>query len=211
MRYSIRDYEDGWNHLGLLEKPTNPLDKAQEYESLVFGDRDGDGLRYWIPALYLLAGKTNDAARSIDRHHKTHPDECRQSSPIFLLAKLYVHLIQEDDFSAQSKTAKIVRLLYTSNPFVIEVLLNLTIKNQEISFLSNHTHYEYAASFPSWLYEILKIDKQSVLMDIYASPFNQAFINGYLTFRGELNNLRPGPKRQQVLSEEQYFLDLMTK
>ena len=211
MRYSIQDYRESWKHLGLLDKPHNPLDKAQEYESLVFGDRDGDGLRYWIPSLYLLAGRIKDAARSIERHHKTNPDEYRQSSPIFLLAKLYVHLLQDDDVTAQSETAKIVRLLYTSNPFVIEVLLNITIKNKEISFFSNHTHYEYAASFPSWLYDILDIDKKRVLMDIYASPFNQAFIDGYLTFRDELNNLRPGPKRQQVLSEEQYFLDLMTK
>lgn len=64
MRYTIDDYRDGWKVLGILDKPSNPLMLAENFEALVFGDRDGDGVRFWLPALYLLGGKFDEALRN---------------------------------------------------------------------------------------------------------------------------------------------------
>lgn len=210
MRYTVYDYQRSWDNIGLLDKSLDPVALADKLETQIFGERDGDGARYWIPALYLLAGNIVEAERSIERHFKTYLNEYTLFAPEFITIALLVHVKKEKVMPVSGTGSKLLRRLMATNQYVIPLVLGTKIDNKNISDSSNHSHYEYAASFPDWFYGLWNDEDTKILSTMVNNVFNQSFAATWEKYRNELLNLRPGERRSLLIEERSYFLELMT-
>lgn len=207
--YTRWDYQQGWEHLGFLSAPDDPVELANEFEATVFGDRDGDGLRFWIASLYLLGGDHDNAIRSVERHQAAFADQALDVAPEWLGAAMLAYIKQYQDCPMQTQQAQFLRRLHAANPYITPLILGDAIPDTSLKGRSNHTHFEYAKSFPDWWYDLWTEADRSVLRKASNSLFHQQFITTWASFQRELSGLRVGNARTQLVSQMHYYLGIM--
>ncbi|GHG06983.1 hypothetical protein [Thalassotalea marina] len=211
MRYSITDYQEGWEHLGILKTPADPHKLAQMFEAKIYGDRDGDGIRFWIPSLYILGGDIDTAKMYIDRYLEDYPDEYFLAAPQFIVSSLLIFIKTNKSCHINSTGDKHLRKMQAANLYLLPIILGRDITDKKISNLTNHSHFEFAASFPQWFYDLWTNEDKEILAKASDTVFNNMFIKTINEFRKELASLKPGQQRSDLIREQDYFLSLMTQ
>ena len=168
-------YEEDWEYLGLLPKPTNPKEMAEKWESEVFGDRDGEGKRYWIPALYLLADDSDNALMYFYRFELSYLEEAINSCPEYLMCSLLAYIRQHGNLSFNSDGGFIMRRLYASNPYLIELIFELVPKPKDYWHPTNLHTLEYAMHLPQWTYDLWNEEDKSILKGAFKSTEFKSF------------------------------------
>lgn len=175
----IIDYQSDWKFLGLLPEPVNPAELALEWENEVEGKRDGEGKRFWIPSLFLLAGQVKKALAYCKRYEKRHLDESMTSMPEYLLCYLLALMMSDRskrvlDFDAAG--GFLMRRLYGANPYMMLILLERQYKPKPHWHPSNVYGSHYAENIPHWIYDLWSAENKNRLVEAYDSEEFQYYI-----------------------------------
>lgn len=140
--------------LNLQDEPTDPLKLIKQWKASIAKTRDRKGKRYWLPALYILAGEY-DKARLQYQKLLTQwlKDEQVFDSLEFIWAGILSELSTTEvtQIKASSRVANLVRCLY-SNPFALKIMLkdDTVTPFNKTHRGSNKCTYSWAVSHPEW-------------------------------------------------------------
>jgi hypothetical protein len=202
-------YEDDWEYLGLLPIPANPAVLAEQWKTEVLGSRDGEGKRFWIPALLLLANENQKALLYCSRYEKAQVDEVMDSAPEYLMCYLLAKIKDFDNTYFNSSAAFIMRRLYGSNPYILPLLLNQPPINKDYWHFRNTSTLEYAENLPYWLFELWLPEDTLKLKAAYESIEFASFMNTDDCLWKMASDLPVGQNISEALARHQSYRDVM--
>ncbi|MBB1371324.1 hypothetical protein [Pseudoalteromonas sp. SR45-4] len=140
--------------LNLQDEPTDPLKLIKQWKASIARTSDINGKRYWLPAMYLLAGK-HDKARLqyLELLTQFLKDDQVFDSLEFIWAAILSELPTAaiTHIKSSSRVANLVRCLY-SNPFALKIMLkdNTVTPFNKTHRGTNKASYSWAVSHPNW-------------------------------------------------------------
>lgn len=166
----------------------------KEYEK--FGDiGDGYGKRYLLGPLYLLLGDIAGALKSFEWYDENFPDD--SGDPFQYLCWSLTLYKSGDLTGAEVK----LRQTMLTNLYIFPELLGIKQERLDIWHSSNDEEPEYILEGPL---ELLALWDEPALLwakKLYESPEFQKIRLRYIEIYHEILNVRPGPKRSQLVEE----------
>lgn len=199
-----------WEYLNISEEPEDPIGLAQKWEAETYGDRDGDGKRYWINSLYLLGGDVENAVLYYDRYLQDHVDESLVTEPEFLVTALLCGIKTSNTIRFDRATGHLTRCLYVANPYVYDRLLNMESSKREFWHRANTNEQEYAFDMPEWLFRLWDNTSLSILSEYYLHEEYQSFMcTQDSLWHAATTEPAGSAKRKDLLERHQQYLATM--
>lgn len=157
-RYASTDRNQFVEALNLQDEPTDPLKLIKQWKASIAKTRDSNGKRYWLPAMYLLAGK-HDKARLqyLELLTQWLKDDQVFDSLEFIWSAILSELPTTEitHIKSSSRVANLVRCLY-SNPFALKIMLkdNTVTPFNKTHRGTNKATYSWAVSHPNWFMKL---------------------------------------------------------
>lgn len=156
-----------------------PKKLADSWVKEVKANHDGEGKRFWIPAIYIISGHY-DLALSyctsfiVDCKKR----DLRFQDPTFLLSFLIVSFKQNKDVSPGSRNESIIHELHITNPYILDLVVGNDVEplDGRIHF-SNITSFGWAKSLPPWLYALVSFDLKEAIKNYQLTLTYQSFVS----------------------------------
>lgn len=168
--------QEGWEYLGVLQPPKHPAALVEQWEAEIFGDRDGDGKRHWLPGLYLLSGDSKGARQAFYRQEASQQDASMLSPAEYLIPCLLAHIREYGAITFNAEAGFIMRRLYSSNPYALAKILGLKIRTKTYWHRTNTMKPDYVVYIPTWIYSLWTKEDKAILKTAYSSIEFKSFM-----------------------------------
>ena len=192
----------------LNRPPSEPLKLAREWETFVKRERDGEGKRFWIGALYLL-GKKPEKTEEYCRRFILHCKKSDQSfsDPAFLLSYLLAVFDPHKGIENGSLVESILFHLYISNPYILDILLAHDVEplDGRVHF-TNVTSFGWADSLPMWFTSLITDMQQHELREYVKCTTYTSFVETHNELNKACVNDRDKALKELIAFEKRYKL-----
>lgn len=114
---------------------------------------------YWVPALFLRAGKVQKALDIYNEHERSDPQDSKWASPMFLCCSLLAHIKLGYDIRFDNEPGALMRRTHIANRYMIPLILgDEQIQQLDVWHMMNTSTLEYAKSLPPWVFELWSED-----------------------------------------------------
>ncbi|AIW22615.1 hypothetical protein F0267_00560 [Vibrio coralliilyticus] len=186
--------------------PKDPLKLARDWEKLVLKERDGEGKRFWVGALYLLANEKEKALIYCnDFIERCKKNDQSFSEPAFLLSYLLAVFDPYKGIESGSLVESILFNLYISNPYIIDIVLAHDVEplDGRVHF-TNVTSFGWADSFPMWFTELVTDTQQHELREYVKCTTYNSFVQTHNTLNKACVNDRDKALKELMAFEKRY-------